>query len=47
MTDLEIKEIFSNDIDSKNSTKITFIDSKDEKEIILEGSGKIKIAVQS
>lgn len=46
MTELKIKEISNFTENGENKTKIIFSDSEKEKEIIFEGSGKIKTAVK-
>ena len=47
MMELKIKDILEYKKNGVNKTKIVFSDSGKEKEIIFEGSGKIKIPVKA
>lgn len=46
MDDLNIKEIIEYNEHGINKTKMVIVDNGEEKEIIFEGSGSIKTAVQ-
>jgi len=47
MDNLKIKEIKEFSENGKNKTKVVFSDSESEKEIVFEGSGKIKTTVSA
>ena len=47
MSDFRIKEISSIKDNDKAKTKIIFSDMKNDKEIILEGVGSIKLSVNA
>lgn len=47
MAETQIKEIFDYTEDGINKTEITFSDKDKETEIVLKGSGKIKLAINA
>lgn len=47
MADPQIKEIFNYIENDTNKTTVIFSDKEKETEIVFEGSGKIKVAIEA